>query len=332
VAARDYRRQLLLLNQKDRGFEIDTGRKPTGFARIQTKGGKGLLTFIIQNLRDIKEEGLVYKGFIAAAGREPVFVNTGTIPVDGSGKGEGTWGFEPANVGGTGYSLDKFSLFGIAVYRPEDGKYDSVCLISDGKEKLPEGWKEILNGSVLKTADKNDGLGAAEEPERELSGETDEALAQRMVEDTVDQAPDKTPDKAPAAVYAELIRGLTEGSSAPDRNSEQHWIKPGPGDYIRETLKHYPKVQPFENPVPGCHWWRINSYDYLFGIMYDGDEELKYYAYGIPGTYQTQAQMQMETYGFSQWRSRKGSEHGPGNPGYWLAFVDAKTGVLAGPE
>ena len=81
-----------------------------------------------------------------------------------------------------------------------------------------------------------------------------------------------------------------------------------------------------------CRWWRINRYNYLFGIMYDDSGAARYYIYGIPGVYNTQAHMQMEAYGFCKWRPQKGEGNRSGDCGYWLAFVDSRTGVLANPD
>ena len=122
AAARNYRRQLLMLYQEDAGFGKEPGIKPAGFLKLEIKGGAGLLSSLVQNLRDIKDEGMVYKGFIGAS-EGAVFIGTGTIPVDGRGRGESAWRFDPDNVGGTGYNIDRFDSFGVMAPCPMAGHW-----------------------------------------------------------------------------------------------------------------------------------------------------------------------------------------------------------------
>jgi len=98
--------------------------------------------------------------------------------------------------------------------------------------------------------------------------------------------------------------------------------------YMEDVLKYYRKVQPFEHPMERCSWWCMNSYNYLFGINYDEAKDIKYYIYGVPGGYNEQAQRQMSMYGFYNWHPVKGKEKRQGVYGYWLAFADAKTGMV----
>ena len=388
MAARNYRRQLLVLYEEDKGFGTDAGKKPAGFTKIETRGGKGLLTSLVQNLKDLKEEGLVYKGFIASTKAPPVFVSTGTIPVDSTGKGESKWRFDPANVANTGHNIDRFDLFGIRVYRPEGGEHNFICPLAGGRGELPKNWKEIYGGKVLndicpqgheKSVEVPAGLAPGKITRKEAHEAPDEAHEApdeaheapdeaHEAPDEAHEAPDEAheaPDEAHEApgeaheapgeaheahgeAHETVMEGVTDGAAetvtkAPAPESaegavqenrelkQKYQVNTGIEDYLQEVLRFYQRVEPFEHPDANCHWWRINSYDYLFGTLYGGDGRVKYYAYGIPGIYQTQTQMQMEAYGFCRWQPKKGSEHTPGDLGYWLAFVDAKTGVLANP-
>ncbi|HZX46286.1 MAG TPA: hypothetical protein VFF83_03370, partial [Clostridia bacterium] len=143
AAARNYRRQLLMLYQEDAGFGKEPGKKPAGFLKLEVKSGAGLLSSLVQNLRDIKDEGMVYKGFIGAS-EGPIFIITGTIPVDGRGRGESAWRFDPDNVGGTGYDIDRFDLFGVMALRPGDREPGIVLPLSGHIGKPRKDWRELL--------------------------------------------------------------------------------------------------------------------------------------------------------------------------------------------
>lgn len=107
---------------------------------------------------------------------------------------------------------------------------------------------------------------------------------------------------------------------------------PGLQEYMSHMLGSFPKVDPFEVPLENCVWWKINTFDYIFGIMDDRARKLIYYAYGVPGINDSQIKKQMEIYGFYSWRPAKREEKRQGDYGYWLAFVDARTGILVNPQ
>ena len=340
AAARNYRRQLLMLYQEDAGFGKEPGIKPAGFLKLEIKGGAGLLSSLVQNLRDIKDEGMVYKGFIGAS-EGAVFIVTGTIPVDGRGRGESAWRFDPDNVGGTGYNIDRFDLFGVMALRP-DGRSPGIFLPLSGHTGIPrKGWKELLCKSLSgDTAEKVQKTPEAVKEPKISAAEAEEAVDSKQPAGHREMAEEVHKPK-PKDMAAKP--GTLKPKQAPEAPGEG---EPGPGlqqigpeaakhsgleRIIEEALSFCPRVQPFEQPEQDCRWWRINSYDYLFGVKYRRNGGIGYYIYGIPGIYHTQAQMQMEAYGFSKWRPLKGEGRIPGDSGYWLAYVDAKTGALANP-
>ena len=340
AAARNYRRQLLMLYQEDAGFGKDPGSKPAGFLKLEVKGSAGLLTSLVQNLKDIKDQGMVYKGFIGAS-EGPVFIVTGTIPVDGRGKGESCWRFDPDNVGGTGYDIDNFDVFGIIALRLGDRAPEIVLPLSGHIGKPRKDWKELLRKNL--TGDAAGTTRESREPDR-TPGEDVPAAGETKVAEWPAECPETMEEvHKPKMVDMAAETCALKPKQAAEAPGEG---EPGPGlqqigpeaakhsgleRIIEEALSFYPCVQPFEQPEQDCRWWRINSYNYLFGVKYHQNGGIKYYIYGIPGICHTQAQMQMEVYGFMKWRPLKGEGRIPGDSGYWLAYVDAKTGALANP-
>ena len=335
MAARNYRRQLLMLYEEDAGFEKGPAEKPAGFLKLEVRGSVGLLTSLVQNLKDIKDEGLVYKGFIGAS-EGPAFIDTGTIPVDGRGRGESSWRFDPENVGGTGYGIDSFDVFGVMSCKPANRGPGIACPLAGHTGKPREDWKELLRESFEEELHMPEPGEKVAQPSAPEPQQPPEALREGEPLQAPGALREGEPLQAPALREGEPEQPpgvLREGE--PEHGTRQARPEPtkhsGLERVIGEALDFYPGVQPFERPEPGCRWWRINSYGYLFGIKYNQNSGIRYYIYGIPGVYNTQAHMQMEAYGFLKWHPLKGESHIPGERGYWLAYVDAKTGVLADP-
>ena len=285
-----------MLYQGDPGFGTDNGKKPAGFLKLEIKGSTGLLTSLVHNLRDLREEGLVYKGFIGSTGAS-VLVNIGTIPVDGRGRGESRWRFDPEDVAGTGYGIDSFNVFGVMVFG--NSKKNTVCPLMGHTGKLAQDWKALFN----KKGAKDDEYTEAEAVAQEKTDQWETVVTKEPAE--APKGPVEPPEQPPIG-YAK---------ASPD---------------VAEKMQAFPE-EPGQ-PGSNCRWWRINRYNYLFGIMYDDSGAARYYIYGIPGVYNTQAHMQMEAYGFCKWRPQKGEGNRSGDCGYWLAFVDSRTGVLANPD
>lgn len=135
--------------------------------------------------------------------------------------------------------------------------------------------------------------------------------------------------------------------------------------YTYNILRYFPEVQPFENQLEGYRWWEI-GYDernvqrgflpfynyvvnmyypysltskiptcqrmmtkyghYIFGI-YDGEDEVRYYVYGVPGKFNIGEQPFRGTTGFVTWLQSKEDK----NLGYWLLHVDSLMGRVVNP-
>lgn len=140
--------------------------------------------------------------------------------------------------------------------------------------------------------------------------------------------------------------------------------------YIRDILKYYEVIQPFEKNIGKCKWWKI-EYDnqsiyrgflpffgyilniyyynpyisymnncnnlmhkyghYIFGICYDKDNEPKYYIYGVPGRYMYKEQPFRGMTGFVYWHPLEDKKPEKGDYGYWLLHIDARTGNIVFP-
>jgi len=137
--------------------------------------------------------------------------------------------------------------------------------------------------------------------------------------------------------------------------------------YVQDMLKYSEEIQPFEKNLDNCRWWKMdythqNKYrgflpffgyvlniyyynpyvfymnncdnlierygHYIFGICYE-DDRPKYYIYGVPGRYLYKEQPFRGMTGFVYWKPIEDKEPCRGDYGYWLLFIDARTGNVA---
>ncbi|MCK9444056.1 MAG: hypothetical protein M0Q14_05985 [Tissierellaceae bacterium] len=129
-------------------------------------------------------------------------------------------------------------------------------------------------------------------------------------------------------------------------------------NYVLSILRFFPYIVPFKHNLKGYNWWLIdldieneyrsflpyfshvlggdneryydnhittcnqlvNKYQhYLFGL-YNEDEKVKYFLYGIPGTFTTGEHPNGGMSGFNTWMEGRNIE------GYWIIYIDPSTG------
>lgn len=129
-------------------------------------------------------------------------------------------------------------------------------------------------------------------------------------------------------------------------------------NYVLSILRFFPYAEPFKYNLKGYNWWLVdldseneykaflpyfahvvggnnkeyydngittcnqlmNKYQhYLFGLYNEG-EEVKYFLYGIPGTFTIDEHPYRGANGFNTWYE------GVNAPGYWIIYIDPMTG------
>lgn len=129
-------------------------------------------------------------------------------------------------------------------------------------------------------------------------------------------------------------------------------------NYVLSILRFFPYIVPFKHNLKGYNWWLIdldieneyrsflpyfshvlggdnekyydnhittcnqlvNKYQhYLFGL-YNEDEKVKYFLYGIPGTFTMGEHPNGGMSGFNTWMEGRNVE------GYWIVYIDPLTG------
>jgi len=96
-------------------------------------------------------------------------------------------------------------------------------------------------------------------------------------------------------------------------------------DQLKELFERYPQEANLEKLIENSKWCKIykeidNNY-YVVGIIYK-DDDIKYIAYGVPGSYNVEPPREMRDY--SQWLPTDITD--PYTNGYWVMYQDADTG------
>ncbi len=96
--------------------------------------------------------------------------------------------------------------------------------------------------------------------------------------------------------------------------------------YNQIVSSYYP--YPMSNRVTTCNSLMKRYGHYIFGIYKENDDIVKF-IYGVPGEFTKEEQPYKGITGFKNWSY--GSKENNKENGYWLAFVNAKTGVITDP-
>lgn len=134
-------------------------------------------------------------------------------------------------------------------------------------------------------------------------------------------------------------------------------------NYVLSILRFFPYVKPFNVEFQGYEWWRIESdgvsvhrgflpfYNYLLNMyhtyphidgittceqlieryehylfgMYKVEGEIKYYLYGVPGSFSIYEHPYRGATGFNTWYPSKDGL------GYWLLYINPRTGKVLYP-
>ncbi|WIF95951.1 hypothetical protein [Caminicella sporogenes] len=234
------------------------------------------------------------------------------------------------------------------------------------KEEVKERKIEELEESNIENYKKTDDydVGKCEEYEYEQVKEAEEIKENENVKEENENILERENDDL-AGVKEKNYRPYKKGHKNIYNKEHKRVYK-----YIRDALKYYKPIKPFERNIGNCRWWKIsyneenvyrnfipffgyvlnmyyynpyisymdncsdlmNKYGhYIFGICYDNCNEPKYYVYGIPGRYMFKEQPFRGITGFVYWHPLEDKKAEKGDYGYWLLYIDAKTGNILFP-
>lgn len=130
-----------LLREKQEGFGLQPFFGPMGVTMVQKKVDRGVLSCQVFNLRPqrdktgkVEEYGIWLGG---QSGERDYFIPVGNLKPGISGQGGGQWEFNPANVQGSGHSLEEFDRVVIAVTGSQNPKEPGNVIPLEGKLEQP---------------------------------------------------------------------------------------------------------------------------------------------------------------------------------------------------
>lgn len=168
-------RTFLIFKQEDKGY--GSGKEPSGYIKIEVRGGKGKLIAAVQNLKEDKSR-FSYKLYILKHTEEKVIpVKVGTIPLK-NGKGEIKWEFDPTDVDRTGSSIDEFTAAAVLVEFSDRKNTVVICPLVAYKDKKVN-WRRKLKAALFDEKEKEPEKRELEKkvPEEKESIKTQDAIS-----------------------------------------------------------------------------------------------------------------------------------------------------------
>lgn len=103
-------RKFVILEEQPDYYKKVQGVTPKGHVNIEVRDGRGKLIVNVENLKVDPDEEKFYKAcLIGLNNKDYVDVDLGVIVLNDKGRGSIEWKFDPASVGGTSLSIDKFN-------------------------------------------------------------------------------------------------------------------------------------------------------------------------------------------------------------------------------
>ncbi|MDP4093772.1 MAG: hypothetical protein Q8920_10470 [Bacillota bacterium] len=139
-------RIFLMLNREDSGFGI--GQGPSGYLKIEVRDGKGKLSLLAQDLKNI--DNMPYSLYlIESADKNISYANAGLLKLQKS-KGELQWEFDPENVAGSGHTIEKFNVAAVLTGNGNAKDKRIICPLAAYKGSKVE-WREMLEKAFHKS-------------------------------------------------------------------------------------------------------------------------------------------------------------------------------------
>ncbi len=124
--------EILMFKEENRGFRRD--KPPAGYVRLEVRDGKGKITAMVQNLKDIDEYNNYKLYLIKYDEKEICPALMGEILVK-NGRGKITREFNPFNVEDTKLHINDFNIGAVILERIGNGRADIKCPLVSYKGK-----------------------------------------------------------------------------------------------------------------------------------------------------------------------------------------------------
>ncbi|MCK9443357.1 MAG: hypothetical protein WCZ27_08605 [Tissierellaceae bacterium] len=345
----EYTRKFVIL-KRDYGT-VEKGMVK-GHCKVEKRGPRNIFSVSIENA-EIED---FYNIILVSKDEAKSTWQLGKIFTDDMGKGKDEYSFTQRDLEGSGFPANKISAIllvkdneiVLAGYiDKEDGSIEDYISDFLGREDAKyegEGQElEIVEEGTEEHADLPMEVALpdpVEEPDGEEAGEEMKPPVEMIAEDED---------------YEDQVVDSDEGNAVQEGGIDQGAQTV---NYVLSILRFFPYIVPFKNNLRGYNWWLIdldmeneyksflpyfshvlggnkeeyydkqittcnqlvNKYQhYLFGL-YNEEEKVKYFLYGIPGTFTRGEHPNGGISGFNTWMEGENVE------GYWIIYIDPLTG------
>ncbi|QUH25094.1 hypothetical protein [Serpentinicella alkaliphila] len=272
-----YRRYFVLLDTEDYRYGFAEGNPPKGYAKVEVKNDKAVLSVHCQSMKKLDEKNERYRIFLLKVNNinAPINIELGPIEVDDRGTGEAVFEFNSENVKGSKTPIDDFDAIVVFVDKTLN-KADIIAPLVGYVHKEKIAWKNAFNKPIVKESSNS----FIKEPKKETQQLIFEKKPKQETMDIkldfkIDKDVNK-PDQECKIVNTENTKERVDISMKPTSsysfeedsedvlkyqqesiNAQSHPQINHIQYYIESTLKLYPKVNPFEKNLSGYEWWQI---------------------------------------------------------------------------
>ena len=153
-ARKSYNRFFIILQEDQKGYELDSNKTPSGYAKLEVRNDKAKASFYVQNLK--KQKGPYCMILIVQGKTGKELVNLGQVNIDNGGKADVSNEFDANNLANTNISMD--NVQGAAIGRINSDKVMPVMVGFTGGEELKNWHTSPIAKSNSNTTKKNNNI------------------------------------------------------------------------------------------------------------------------------------------------------------------------------
>ncbi len=219
---RKYSRHFIIMRQEAQGYGVEA-KEPTGYCKIEVRDGKAKAQTFVQGLKALSEGGVYKACFIGKTSEGMVGIPAGVIRIDGHGRGEAKWEFDPDRIGGLDLAIEGVEAVAVLVKNDRSMGKEIISPLVGYKEK-EIAWKHNFE-EVGVQQDRD--IAHKQEPVTVESAAIEEIIeetVEEIVEDIVleqKQEPMQMPEDS--RMVEPVVEPIVEASMEPHGEMNDYW-------------------------------------------------------------------------------------------------------------
>lgn len=308
-------RNFIILNREEGAF-CDTGA--TGYCKIEMKPDKTKIRVFVQGLKRVEDNYYIY---LLSLDRDLIHAKLGEIKVSQEG-GEFECEVDSSDVGGTGVDISKFNIITIC---KSDGNTFSFPLAGYNNILKNNAWINLLIKKLHRNDTEEHGISNVQEEQNIGSFKTaafeahaeEESIKQETIDYNKFNAIRKGTMDDVNKIMNELS-GVSEFNPFGKSKLKYKWWKVNDVKVI-ENIFEYSNASEHVFRHPLLKKILKDSNYFIFGVVSDQNNKIKYISYGFPAKYSNKDQFYVG--GFSNFYPDDGNDRKSGESGYWIVHI-----------